>query len=97
MFMILAVTPPFQQIEKTTVGNHVMLVLFFAIAAIGVPAILIIMIGMAIFCVFLDRSSVGAKILWFLFFFFTGPLGSIVYFFGVYKKLAAAHQEGVNA
>jgi hypothetical protein len=93
MFTILAVTPPFQQIEKTAVGNHTMLVSFFAIVALGVPAILIIMVGMAIFCVFLDHSSVGTKILWFLSFFFTGPLGSLVYFFSVYRK-HVAHVQG---
>jgi len=64
--------------------------------AVGMLGLLIIIIGMAIFCLFEDRSSVRAKILWFLVFFFTVPVGSLVYFFTVYRKLIAIQGEEAN-
>jgi len=59
-------------------------------------AFLIMIFGMAIYCACKDRSSAGAKILWFIFFFFTAPFGSTVYFFAVYRKMVAAHREVAN-
>jgi len=96
MFMILDWPPPFLQIEKAGGGNQMMTLLFLAFFAVGVLGLLIIMIGMAVFCAFADRSSVRAKILWFLAFFFTAPVGSLVYFFTVYKKMVATPREAVN-
>jgi len=96
MFMILDWPPPFPGIEKTAGGNPIMAVLFLAFFAVGVLGLLIIIVGMAIFCAFLDRSSVRAKILWFLVFFFTAPVGSMVYFFTVFKKIMATQREAVD-
>lgn len=96
MFVILDWPPPFQQIEKAADGNHIMAVLFLTFFAVGMLGLLIIIVGMAIFCVFLDRSSVRSKILWFLVFFFTAPVGSLVYFFTVYRKIVATQREAVN-
>jgi hypothetical protein len=96
MFMILDWPPPFEEIEKAGGGNHMMAVLFLAFFAVGVLGLLIIILGMAIACVLLDRSSVGAKILWFLVFFFTAPVGSMVYFFTVYRKIVATQGEAVD-
>ena len=96
MFTILDWPPPFQQIEKAAGGNPMMTLLFPWFLTVGVMGLLIIMIGMAIFCVFLDRSSARAKILWFLAFFFTAPVGSLVYFFSVYKKMVATQRKAVN-
>ena len=86
-----------QQIAKSAVGNQILLALLFATGAVGMLAILIIMIGMAIHCIFLDRSSAGAKILWLLSFFLTGPFGSVVYFSKVYRKQVAAHKGEADA
>jgi hypothetical protein len=97
VFVILDWPPPLHHIEKAADGNHIMTVLFLAFFAVGVLGLLTIMIGMAIFCLFLDRSSVRAKILWFLAFFFTAPVGSMVYFFTVYRKLVATQRGAVNA
>jgi hypothetical protein len=97
MFMVLDWPPPFLQIEKTVGGNPIVTVLFLASFAIGVLGLLIIMIGMAIFCAFLDPSSVRTKIFWFLAFFFTAPVGSMMYFFTVYKKIVATQREAVDA
>jgi hypothetical protein len=96
-FTILGWPPPLQQIEKAADGVHIMTVLFLAFFAAGVLGLLIIIIGMAIFCLFQDRSSVGRKIIWILVFFFTLPVGSLVYFFTVYKKMVAARREAVDA
>jgi multisubunit Na+/H+ antiporter MnhG subunit len=94
--MILDWPPPFQQIGKAADGKHMMTLLFLAFFGAGMLGLLIIIIGMAIFCAFLDRSSVGKKIVWFLVFFFTVPVGSLVYFFTVYKKIVATKREAVN-
>jgi hypothetical protein len=88
---------PLQQIAKSAVSNQILLSLLFAIGAVGMLAMLIIVIGMAIHCVFLDRSPVGAKVLWFVSFFLTGPFGSIVYFSKVYRKQVAAHKAEADA
>jgi hypothetical protein len=95
-FTILHWPPSFPGIEKTVGGNPMMTVLFLAFFAVGVLGLLIIMIGMAIFCLVEDRSSVGKKIIWFLVFFLTAPVGSVVYFFSVYKKMVATQREAVN-
>ena len=84
--VILGTTPWIHQIEAFPAGKFFLLVLCIGTVAISATAMLIIIFGMAIFCAFRDRSSVGTKILWFLFFFFTAPLGSMVYFLTVYKK-----------
>ena len=47
---------------------------------------LAVFFGMAVYCIVNDRSSKAVgKSLWFLLFFLTGPLGSIVYYFDVYR------------
>jgi hypothetical protein len=48
--------------------------------------------GMAIHCAIADRS-VGVKVRWFFLFFITWPIGSLVYFFTVYR----AHIKSINA
>jgi len=60
-------------------------ILFASLIVLTIPSVLVIHFGMAIFCVFRDRSPAGAKVLWFLVYFFTGPFGSIVYYFTVYR------------
>jgi len=96
IFMVLDWPPPLKEIEKTAGGKPMMAVLFLAVFAVGVLGLLVIIVGMAISCVLLDRSSVGAKVLWFLVFFFTAPVGSMVYFFTVYKKIVATQRETVD-
>jgi len=60
-------------------------ILFAALVILTIPCSLIISFSMAIFCAFTDRSPVGAKVLWFLVFLVTWPIGSITYFFAVYR------------
>jgi multisubunit Na+/H+ antiporter MnhG subunit len=96
-FVCLLIIVLLAPIGKPVVGNQIWLSLLFAIGAVGMLAMLIIMIGMAIHCVFLDRSSAGAKVLWFLSFLLTGPFGSVVYFSKVYRKQVAAHKGEANA
>jgi hypothetical protein len=96
LLTVLDWPPPFDQFEQAGDGNHAMTVVFMLCFAVGMLGLLIIIIGMAIFCLFEDRSSVRAKILWFLVFFFTVPVGSLVYFFTVYRKLIAIQGEEAN-
>jgi hypothetical protein len=89
VFMAFMVTPWFQQITAISGGEFFLRVLGGALGIAGAPAALIIFFGMAIFCIFVDRSSVGTKLLWFFFFFATACFGAAIYFFSVYRKLAS--------
>jgi len=84
-------------IASTPTVDIVVMTLGTSIVSLCMLSVLIIVLGMAIFCVWVDRSSAGAKILWFLLFFSTAPFGSVVYFFCVYRKLVVASHEVVNA
>ena len=68
--------------------------LFAALVVLTIPCSLIISFGMASFCAFTDRSPVGVKVLWFLLFLFTWPIGSIVYFFTVYQGFIKRKRTG---
>jgi multisubunit Na+/H+ antiporter MnhG subunit len=57
---------------------------------LGGPASLVILFGMAIYCIREDDSSTGNKIFWFAVFFITAPFGAAAYFFGVYQKQVRA-------
>jgi hypothetical protein len=56
-----------------------------ALGIMGAPAVVILVIGMACHCACDRDLSVGNKIWWFIIFFATGPFGSAVYFFNVYR------------
>jgi hypothetical protein len=86
IFMSFMLTPWFQQVEAVHTGKFILQVLGGSLGLVGVPATLIIIFGMAFFCVRKDVVSVGKKIAWFVFFFATAPFGSAVYFFIVYRK-----------
>lgn len=66
-------------------ANNAFGTLFAALVVIAIPCSLVISVGMAIFCKFVDRSPVGVKVLWFVLFLMTWPFGSMVYFFTVYR------------
>jgi len=54
------------------------------------------LLGMAIYCICRDCSSVGKKIALIVFILFTPPFGAIVYFFTVYRKQWAIHREAAH-
>lgn len=58
---------------------------FVALVALTGPGALILSCGMAIFCAFKDRSPVGVKVLRFLLFLVFWPIGSMLYYFTVYR------------
>lgn len=68
-------------------ANNAFGVLFAALLVLAIPLSLLISVGMAMFCAFVDRSSVGIKVLWFVLFLVTWPFGSMVYFFTAYRGL----------
>lgn len=69
-------------------------VLFAALVVLTIPCSLIVSVGMASFCAFTDRSPIGVKVLWFLSFLVTWPIGSIVYFFTVYRVFIKRKRTG---
>lgn len=66
-------------------ANNALGILFAALLILTIPCALIVSLGMAVFCAFADRSSVSVKVFWFLLFLATWPIGSIVYYFTVYR------------
>jgi hypothetical protein len=94
-FTSLALIPGVQQIVNTSrMANQLFVIPFFAVAAVAIPSMIAIFCGMAIFCVCIDRSSILKKVLWFVLFFWTGPIGSTVYYFAVYRGYIKRKREG---
>ena len=80
----------------TPTEDRVFVIFLYTIGILFILAILIIFIGMAVFCI-LRQPSVSGKIFRFVFFFFTGPLGSTLYYFAVYIRLARTQYEVEHA
>ena len=85
------------QTKSFKTDNLTVVILGFAIIIISAVSFFFIMIGMAIHCLSSGDVSIGAKILWSVFAFFTGPVAAAIYFFAVYKKQVKAHREVTNA
>lgn len=79
--------PAARQFFNSSSANNVFGILFAALLLIGMPASVIISFGLAIFCACLDSSSRGTKVLWFLLFFGTWPIGSMFYYFIRYRSV----------
>ncbi len=90
LFMASMMTPWFWQIAAMPKGLLLLRILGGTVGLFGGPASFIILFGMMAFCARDDNSSRSTKVLWFIFFFFTAPFGTAVYFFGVYRKQALA-------
>jgi hypothetical protein len=73
------------------------LILGIILLLLSAFAFIVLIFGMATFCIVFDPSLTGAKILWFVLFFFTAPVGSAIYFFTVYRRLAPIQSEVINA
>ena len=81
----------------TPLEDRVFVIFLYTIAILFILAMVIIFLGMAIFCILRGRSSVSGKIFWFVFFFFTWPLGSTLYYFAVYRRLVRTQYEVEHA
>ena len=85
-FMTFMLTPWFRQMEAVGGGELFLRLLAAPLGIFGALASLILLFGMAAFCIREDRSSISTKVLWFVIFFVTAMFGTAVYFFAVYKK-----------
>lgn len=93
-FTSLALIPGVQQIVNTSrMANQLFVIPFFAVAAVAIPSMIAIFCGMAIFCACMDHS-IRTKVFWFVLFFGTGPIGSTVYYFAVYRGYIKRKREG---
>ncbi len=88
LFMVFMFTPWFRQVEALPRGDILLRVLGGALGVVGAPASLIVLFGMAFFCVREDPSPVSVKVLWFILFLVTACFGAAVYFFTVYRRQA---------
>jgi len=86
IFMIFVLTPWFRQIETLPNGKMLLHVVGGVVGVLGAPASLIILFGMAAFCVFEDGSRIRRKVFWLVLFFATACFGAAIYFFGVYRR-----------
>lgn len=83
--LLLAIPVVTQFVNNSRWANGPSAYLFIALTVMSIPSMILIFFGMAIFCVCRDSSSGSAKVLWFVLFLLTGPIGSIVYYFAVYR------------
>jgi len=84
IFFAFMLTPWYRKIE--TAPPVVLSVLGGALGILSVTAIIVLIAGMAIFCVKEDRSRFSVKLSWFILFFLIAPFGSAIYYFFVYRK-----------
>lgn len=84
-FACLLAIPGAPQFLNDSSAKNLLMILFAALAVMGIPSVLLVFFAMAIFCVFIDRSSNLGKVLWFVLFLGTGPVGSTVYYVAVYR------------
>jgi TM2 domain-containing membrane protein YozV len=84
-FVFLLAIPGVTQFLNSSVAKNPLVVLFGVLAVVGIPSLLVLFFGMAIFCACVDRASVGTKAVWFVLFLVAGPIGSTVYYFAVYR------------
>lgn len=59
-------------------------ILFVTLVALWILSLPVIFFGMLAFCATRDHS-IGRKLFWFALFLGTGPIGSTVYYFAVYR------------
>jgi multisubunit Na+/H+ antiporter MnhG subunit len=85
------------QTKSFKTDNLAVVILGSAIIIAIAVSCFVIMIGMAIHCLSSGDFSIGEKILWSIFAFFTGPIAATIYFFAVYKKQSKIHREGAHA
>jgi hypothetical protein len=93
-YALLIAVPSARNYLNSSSANNAFGILFAALVVLTIPCSLIISFGMASFCAFKDRSPVGVKVLWFLLFLVTWPIGSIVYFFAVYRGFIKRKRTG---
>jgi hypothetical protein len=92
--MAFMLTPWFPRLQNSASGELALLELGAPLAVVAGPASMVLILGMAIFCVREGRSSVWEKVIWFFIFFLTAPFGSALYFFTVYRKLLKIENHG---
>lgn len=100
VLMLFALTPWSKQIGSLPGIKPFLYLLGGVVGLAVVPALVIILLGMMIFCVREDHSPLHVKIFWFIVFFATGWFGAAVYFFTVYRRqvqdaISSATQSGV--
>lgn len=86
ILMLFALTPWSKQVESLRGIKPLLYLLGGTVGVVGVPASIIIFLGMVVFCVRGDPSPIHVKILWFILFFATAMFGAVVYFFTVYLR-----------
>ena len=98
----LLVIPGVSEFLNASSAKNLLVIIFGILAVMGILSMFIVFGGMAIFCVCIDHSSLLRKLLWFVLFFGTGPIGSTVYYFAVYrtyiwgKKAGGAGSESLS-
>jgi hypothetical protein len=84
--MAFMLTPWFSQITAAPQGELLLRVLAAPLGILSAPASLVILFGMAAFCIREDDSPTRTKVFWFALFFLTAMFGAAAYFFSVYQK-----------
>jgi hypothetical protein len=94
VLVVFALTPLYREVEEMPHALLLVRVLGGAVGVFGLPATLLLLVGMAVFCVKEDRSRFSVKLSWFILFFMIAPFGSAIYYFVVYRKLVKGKPPG---
>jgi len=86
IFFTFMLTPWYGEVQTMPRTLLVVRVLGGALGILGVPASLVLLVGMAVFCAKHDRPRFSVKLSWFILFFMIAPFGSAIYYFRVYRK-----------
>jgi hypothetical protein len=86
LFMLFLVSPWSKRVEAIPPAKLALQVVGIGLGVVGALASLIIWFGMIAFCLREDKSSLAAKIFWFVLFFVAAWFGSAAYFFRVYRR-----------
>jgi hypothetical protein len=95
-FTCLLAIPDVPRFLNSSAAKDPLGILFSALVVLGIPSVVVLFCGMAIFCAFMNHS-IRTKVLWFVLFFGTGPIGSTVYYFAVYRGSVVKRQRVPSA
>ncbi len=84
-FVFLIAIPSIREFFNTSRALYPAGILFASLVLLSIPSMFVLFCGMAVFCAWIDRCSIGAKVVWFALFLMTGPIGSTVYYFVRYR------------
>jgi hypothetical protein len=83
--LLFVLTPLYDWASRVAVLQNLLLGLGGALLLFALPAALLLLFGMLLFCLLRDPAPASRRFVWIFFFFTTACFGAAVYFFRVYR------------